>query len=333
LEISTNGIKKTKTGFSTGADELEKMRGLHPIIVLIQEHRELSKLVNTYIDALPELVNKETGRVHTSFNQTVTATGRLSSTNPNLQNIPARTEMGKEIRKAFVVEKGNKLLSLDYSQIELRLAAHMSGDKKMIKAFKDGADIHKATAAEINGVNLEDVTSQMRREAKAINFGVLYGQGPHGLARTADISYLEAREFIDNYFTVYTGVQKYVDDKIKEARKKGYVETLFKRKRFLPEINSSVVMVRKSAERMAVNTPLQGTAADMIKIAMIQIFEQIKDKDIKMLLQVHDELIFEIPKNKVEKYAEKIKEIMENVIKLRVPVVVDVAQGDNWGEV
>ena len=333
LEIPTNGIKKTKTGFSTGADELEKMRELHPIIILIQEHRELAKLVSTYIDALPELVNKETGRVHTSFNQTVTATGRLSSTNPNLQNIPARTEMGKEIRKAFVVEKGNKLLSLDYSQIELRLAAHMSGDKKMIKAFKNGADIHRSTAAEINGVDLEEVTSQMRREAKAINFGVLYGQGPHGLARTADISYLEAREFIDNYFTVYTGVQKYVDDKIKEAQTQGYVETLFKRKRFLPEINSSVVMVRKGAERMAVNTPLQGTAADMIKIAMIQIFEQIKDKDIKMLLQVHDELIFEIPEKKVEKYAEKIKEIMENVIKLKVPVVVDVAIGDNWGEV
>jgi DNA polymerase-1 len=332
LEISTNGIKKTKTGFSTGADELEKLRDLHPIIILIQEHRELAKLVSTYIDALPELINKDTGRVHTSFNQTVTATGRLSSTNPNLQNIPARTEMGREIRKAFIAEKGNKLLALDYSQIELRLAAHMSGDKKMIKAFKNGADIHRATAAEINGVSLSEVSSKMRREAKAINFGVLYGQGPHGLARTADIPYLQAREFIDNYFKVYTGVQKYVDKKIKEAREKGYVETLFGRKRFLLEINSSVVMVRKGAERMAVNTPLQGTAADMIKMAMIQVSEQVKDKDVKMLLQVHDELIFEVSEKKVEEYAQKIKEIMEGVINLGVPVIVDVKIGDNWGE-
>ena len=332
LKISSEGIKKTKTGFSTGADELEKLRDLHPIIILIQEHRELSKLLNTYIDTLPELVNEKTGRVHTSFNQTITATGRLSSTNPNLQNIPVRTEMGREIRKSFIAEKGNKLVSLDYSQIELRLAAHMSRDKKMIKAFKNGADIHRATAAEINGVSLEDVTKKMRSEAKAINFGVLYGQGPHGLARNADISYFQAKEFIDNYFNVFKGVKKYIDETIKNAHQNSYVETLFGRKRFLPEINSSVVMVKKGAERMAINAPIQGTAADMIKMAMIKIFEQVKDDDVKMLLQVHDELIFEIKENKAQDMGEKIKNIMENIIKLEVPVIVDLAIGDNWGE-
>ena len=332
LNLATDNIKKTKTGFSTGFDELDKLKDLHPIIPLIIEHRELTKLVSTYIDTLPLLVNQKTGRVHTSFNQAVAATGRLSSTDPNLQNIPVRTELGREIRKAFIAEPGFKLVALDYSQIELRLAAHMSGDEKMIKAFQDGADIHSATAAEINNVKPEEVTSEMRREAKAINFGVLYGQGAYGLARSADIPFARAKEFIDNYFCVYTGVAKYIEEKIVEAKEHGYVETLFGRKRYLPEIASSVMMVKKAAERMAVNTPIQGTAADMIKLAMIKIADEINDKDIRMLLQVHDELIFEVKEDKVQEAVIKIKNIMENILKLKVPVIVDAKVGESWGE-
>ncbi len=338
LEIPIDNISKIKTGLSTAAEELVKLKGLHPIIPLIQEYRELTKLVTTYIDALPELVCKKTGRLHTSFNQTITATGRLSSTEPNLQNIPVRTELGREIRKAFVTEKGYKLVSLDYSQIELRLAAHMSGDRKMIKAFYEKEDIHTATAAAIHRVNQETVNQAMRREAKAINFGILYGQGPHGLSQTADIPYWQAREFIEQYFIVYKDIKKFIDKTIKLARRRGYTETLFGRRRYLPEINSSVVQVRKAAERMAVNTPLQGTAADMIKVAMIEIanLSELRandsESDVRMLLQVHDELLFEIKNSKIKEETKKIKRIMENVIKLKVPVIVDVNVGDNWGE-
>ncbi len=336
LEISSFNVGKNKTGFSTAADELDKLKDAHPIIRLIQEYRELTKLSSTYVDALPDLINKKTGRLHTSFNQTITATGRLSSTEPNLQNIPVRTELGNEIRKAFIACSGYVMLSLDYSQIELRLAAHMSGDKKMIAAFANNEDIHTATAAGINGVSLNEVTKEMRREAKATNFGILYGQGPHGLAQSADISYDRAREFIANYFAVYQGVKKWVEKVVEEAREKGYAETLFGRRRFLPEINSSVVMVKKAAERMAINTPLQGTAADMIKIAMIETAKMIKNEykpeEIKMILQVHDELLFEVKSSKVKELSAKIKNIMEGVIKLKVPVEVDASTGDNWGE-
>ncbi len=336
LEISSFNIGKNKTGFSTAADELDKLKDAHPIIRLIQEYRELAKLTSTYVDALPELINKKTGRLHTSFNQTITATGRLSSTEPNLQNIPVRTELGNEIRKSFVATSGNKLLSLDYSQIELRLAAHMSGDKKMIEAFENKKDIHTATAAAINNVGLDEVTKEMRREAKATNFGILYGQGPHGLSQTADIPYDRAREFIANYFKVYKGIKKWVEEVVDEAREKEYSETLFGRRRYLPEINSSVVMVKKAAERMAINTPLQGTAADMIKIAMVEVAKMIKKEyqpeEVKMILQVHDELLFEVKSSKVEELSAKIKNIMEDVIKLKVPVVVDASVGENWGE-
>lgn len=336
LAIPAMGISKNKTGLSTGADELFKLKGQHPIIDLIQEYREVVKLSTTYIEALPKLVNLKTGRLHTSFNQTVTATGRLSSTEPNMQNIPIRTELGREIRKAFIAERGYKLLSLDYSQIELRLAAHMSGDKKMIQAFNQGEDIHTATAAEINQVALSEVTPEMRREAKAVNFGILYGQGPHGLAQGAAIPYARAKEFIDKYFVVYKGVKKFVDSTIEMARDKGYTETLFQRRRILPEINSSVIQIRKGAERMAINTPLQGTAADIIKVAMIRIQELIgknyQADEIKMLLQVHDELVFEVKDSLVKKTAVEIKEIMENVLKLKVPLGVDASIGDNWGE-
>jgi len=334
MEISTDAIKKTKTGISTAADELEKLKDLHPIIGLIQEYRELTKLTSTYVNALPELVNPKTKRIHTSYNQTVAATGRLSSSDPNLQNIPVRTELGREIRKAFISAKGSKLIALDYSQIELRLTAHLSGDKKMIEAFENGADIHTATAAEINQVKLEEVTKQMRSEAKAINFGVLYGQGAHGLAQAAGVPYWRAKEFIDQYFVTFTGVRKYLDNSIKEAQEKGYAETLLGRRRYLPELHSSVMMVKKAAERMAVNTPVQGTAADMIKKAMVEVYAELKNysNEAVMLLQVHDELILEVKDEAVEKIAKKVKDIMENVMKLKVPIIVDVKVGDSWGE-
>ncbi|NCF75272.1 MAG: DNA polymerase I [Xanthomonadaceae bacterium] len=336
LKISTNGIKKGKTGFSTSADELKKIENAHPIIKLIQKNREMEKLKNTYIDALPKLINPETKRVHTNFNQTATATGRLSSLNPNLQNIPTRTKEGHEIRKAFIAEKNYKLLSLDYSQIELRLAASMSNDKKMIQAFINGDDIHKSTAAKINQVKLKDVTSEMRQQAKAINFGILYGQGPHGLSQAANITYGRAQEFIDTYFAVFSEVKKFVDKIIVNAKKKGYVETLFKRRRYLPDINSNILQAQKAAERMAVNAPLQGTAADMIKIAMIKIQDLLNEKyqnnEIKMIIQVHDELIFEIRKDLIFSAIKKLKEIMENVVKLKVPIIVDPKVGNNWGE-
>ena len=332
LEIPTDNIAKTKTGISTAASELDKLKDYHPIIRLLQEYRELAKLASTYVDSLPALINKKTGRLHTSFNQTVAATGRLSSTEPNLQNIPIRTELGREIRRAFVADRGCVLVSLDYSQIELRLAAHMSGDKKMIAAFNNNADIHTSTAAEINQVSPEAVDKNMRREAKAINFGILYGQGPHGLSQTADIPYARAQEFIEQYFNVYKDIKNYIDKTVDDARRKGYTETLFGRRRPLPEIDSSVAMIRKAAERMAVNTPLQGTAADMIKAAMVEIADKVKDPDIRMILQVHDELVFEIKRGKEKDAVKKVKAIMENVIKLKVPVIVDVSIGRNWGE-
>jgi len=336
LQIPTKEVSKTKTGLSTAADELFKLKDYHPIIKLIQEYRELNKLATTYIDALPLLINKKTLRLHTSYNQTVAATGRLSSTEPNLQNIPIRTEIGNEIRKSFIAEDGYKLLSLDYSQIELRLAAHMSGDSKMIKAFKNNEDIHTATAAEINEVPFEKVTSNMRREAKAINFGILYGQGPHGLSQFADIPYARAKEFIDKYFRIYKNIKIFVEKSIDMARKKGYAQTLFGRLRYIPEINSSIMQVRKGAERIAINTPLQGSAADMIKVAMIEIDSLIKkefnNNEVKMLLQVHDELLFEINNKYLEDASKKIKNIMEDVIKLKVPVIVESEFGNNWGE-
>lgn len=337
LEISTVGIKKTKTGFSTAFDELEKIKESHPIVKYLQEYRELTKLTSTYIDALPELVNPKTLRVHTSFNQTVAATGRLSSTNPNLQNIPVRTDYGKEIRKAFVVPAGYKLLAIDYSQIELRIAAHMSGDPQMIEAFLNNKDIHATTAAKINQVELENVDKKMRSEAKSVNFGILYGQGSHGLSKATGLSYVEAKDFIEKYFENFSEVKKYLDSQIEHAKEKGYVETLFGRKRYLPEIESKMAIVKNAAERMAVNTPIQGTAADMMKIAMNKVADLILDlhskrKDVKMLVQVHDELLFEVKEEYVEEVATLIKKEMEDVVKLKVPIVADVKVGDNWGE-
>jgi len=334
LAIPTANLKKTKTGFSTAEDELNKLHDLHPIIPLLQDYRELNKLQTTYLNALPALINTKTGRIHTSFNQTIAATGRLSSTDPNLQNIPTRTIEGRKIRRAFVAATGHRLIGFDYSQIELRLAAHISGDKKMIEAFKKGEDIHSATAAEINGVKLNEVTKTMRREAKAINFGILYGQGPHGLSQTASIPYFQAAQFIEKYFAAYPSIKKMTDRFKKEAQEKGYALTLLGRRRPIPEINSTIPVIRKSAERVAINTPLQGTAADIIKLAMVKIAELIagQEEEIKMLLQVHDELIFEIKKNKIETYRTQIKDIMQDVLKLKVPIIVEESSGDDWGE-
>lgn len=334
LKISTTNIKKTKTGFSTAEDELNKLTTTHEIIPLIQEYREFNKLQNTYLKPLPKMINPISKRIHTHFNQTITATGRLSSTNPNLQNIPARTKEGQEIRRAFVSSPGYTFISLDYSQIELRLAAHLSNDKKMIKAFKNNIDIHSATAAEINQVKLSEVNPQMRHEAKAINFGILYGQGPHGLSQSAKIPYWRSKQFIEQYLQSYPQIKKMINASIDQAREHGYALTMFGRKRPLPDINSNNIMVCKSAERMAINTPIQGSAADLIKLAMIEVQKLIDNnpEEIKLLLQVHDELIFEIKDDKLKNYSLKLKKIMENIIKLKIPILVDIHTGKNWGE-
>ena len=334
MAINPIGLKKTKTGYSTATEELEKIKHLHPILELIQEYRELSKLVSTYIDALPKLVNPETKRINTNYNQTITATGRLSSSDPNLQNIPIRTDLGNKIRQAFIAPPRKILLSSDYSQIELRIMAHLSGDKNLVSAFKNHLDIHRSTAAAINQISLAEVSDKLRRQAKAINFGILYGQGPHGLSQSAGISYQQAREFIEKYFAAYTGVKKFIDKTIKSAQITNYTETMFGRRRFISEINSNEIMKKKAAERMAINSPIQGSAADIIKMAMIEIYDKIikKELDIKMLLQVHDELIFEVNENKVDYYCNKIKEIMENITILKVPLIVEISKGKNWGQ-
>ena len=312
MELSSAGIGKTKTGISTAAGELEKLQGQHPIVDLILEFRELSKLKNTYLDALPLLINPVDGRVHTSFNQTVTATGRLSSSEPNLQNIPIRTETGGQIRKAFIAEKGYRIMKADYSQIELRIVASLANDKKMLKIFKDGGDIHTQTAAFINGIKPEEVTKEIRRTAKEVNFGVLYGIGAWGLASRTGISNTEAQQFIHRYFSTFKGIKKYLAETIELAKETGYVETLYGRRRYLPEINSGVQQVRSAAERMAINMPIQGTAADLIKLAMIKIGSDLPkiSPHAKMILQVHDELVFEVPENDVKKVAEFVKEKM-----------------------
>ena len=341
LELNTKipfpkDIKKLPSGgFSTGAEQLEKLRdSKHPIIENIIEYRELSKLKSTYIDSLPKLVNKKTGRIHTSFNQAIVATGRLSSTNPNLQNIPIRTDEGMKIRRAFIAEKGYKIMSADYSQIELRIIAHMSGDEAMIKSFNDGIDVHTATAARVYGVLEKDVTKEMRRTAKVVNFGIVYGVSAHGLQRQSTLDYGQAKDFIDKYFETHKGIKSYLEDVIKVAKERGFAETLFGRRRYLPELSSSNFAVRGSAERMAGNMPIQGTAADLIKLAMIEIDRELPavSPETKILLTVHDELVFEVPDPDVQKVRDFVKEKMENVVKLDVPVVVDIGVGDNWGE-
>ena len=329
LKPTSGRIKKGKTGLSTAASELEKLAGTHLIVDLISEHRELAKLKNTYIDTLPKQLDKE-GRVHSTFNQTVTSTGRLSSSEPNLQNIPVRSEMGKKIREAFVSDNGCVLASLDYSQIELRLAAALTGEKHMIEAFLNGADIHRQTAAEIFGVPEKDVTKEMRSRAKTINFGVLYGMGAGGLAAATKMSRAEAEDFLARYYSSHPAIVEYVERTKALAYKTGYVETLFGRRRYVPEIKSFMPQVQAAAERMAVNMPIQGTAADIIKLAMIEIDKNVVNDDVKMVLQVHDELVFEIKKGKEKKALADIKEIMENIYKLKVPLLVESEIGEYW---
>ena len=336
LGLSTEGIKKGKTGYSTAAAELEKLRGLHPIINLIEEFREYEKLRNTYIDVLPNLVNKTTGRIHTNFNQAVTTTGRLSSSDPNLQNIPVRTELGKKIRKAFVAESGYTLVAADYSQIELRIVASLARDKKMMEIFEKGEDIHRATAAAINHVPLDEVTREMRYAAKEVNFGVLYGMGAYGLSWRTGLPQWQAKQFIEEYFREFFGVKKYLDETLKFAKAEGYVETLFGRRRYIPELKSANFQLRAAGERMAINMPIQGTAADLMKMAMIEVYKKIEaDKnknDIKMILQVHDELVLEVKKGLEKRMAKMLKTVMEAVAELRVPIKVEVHIGKSWGK-
>ena len=327
--------KKTKTGqYVTSEEVLESLRHKHPVVEKILEHRGLKKLLSTYIDALPQLINPRTGRVHTSFNQTVTATGRLSSSNPNLQNIPIRDENGKEIRKAFIPDEGALFFSADYSQIELRIMAHLSEDKNMIDAFLSGYDIHAATAAKVYKTDIKEVNPDMRRKAKTANFGIIYGISVFGLAERMNVDRKEAKELIDGYFETYPQVKAYMDKSIEIAREKGYVETIFHRKRFLPDINSRNAVVRGYAERNAINAPIQGSAADIIKVAMARIYERFKREGLKakMILQVHDELNFSVPVEEKERVEQVVIEEMEKAYRMHVPLKADCGWGKNWLE-
>lgn len=331
LAIVPPKLKRGKTGISIAASELEKMKGLHPIIDHILSYRELTKLLNTYIDVLPTLAHSKTGKIHTSYNQTIASTGRLSSSNPNLQNIPIKTDLGRNIRSCFVAPVGFELLTADYSQVELRIVASLAKDKKMIAAFREGVDIHTATAAEINNVSLANVTPSMRRAAKEINFGILYGMGAQALAQSAQISSAEASRFIETYFAAYPHIHEFIEQTIALARVKGYSETFFGRRRYLPDLQSGLPQLRAAAQRAAINMPVQGTAADIMKLAMIAVYKKIKDcNDIAMILQVHDELVFEIKQGNTETYARVIKEEMETVAKFEVPLIVEFKQGMNW---
>ena len=328
-------IKKTKTGYSTDVDVLTKLSLQHDLPLEMLGYRNLSKLKSTYIDALPKLIHPKTGRVHTSYNQTVTATGRLSSSDPNLQNIPIRTEEGSRIRQAFIPEKGWAIVSADYSQIELRILAHLSQDETLSEAFHKEEDIHTRTASEIFGVPVEKVTPSMRREAKVINFGIIYGMSAYGLSQQLGSEPKIAQTYIDAYFKKYPKAQTYIECSLEEARQKGYVTTLLHRRRYLPDIHSPTVAIRQASERMAINTPLQGTAADIIKLAMIHIQNRIEELSLstKMIMQVHDELVFEVPEEELQKALPMIQDGMETVMELSVPLKVSIHSGKNWAEV
>lgn len=348
LALSTVGIKKGKTGYSTGQSELDKLRGTHPIIEKIEQYRELTKLLSTYVDALPKLVDSES-RLHTTFRQDVAATGRLSSADPNLQNIPVRSELGRKIREAFVPAKGNVFVSADYSQFELRLAAVLAGDEKMINDFNAGTDIHAKTAAEVYKIPLDEVTKSQRRDAKVINFGVLYGMSPHGLAAATGMSFHDAKVFIDEYFRLRAPIRKYIDATIAKAKSDGYVETYFGRRRPTPDVKSSNYIVRAAAERQAANMPIQGTEADLMKLAMLAVEVKLRQAEKAsqedqppsqssqlgwQVLQIHDSILIECPRENAESVGELLKDTMENIYpKLGVRLDVDVSIGDNWGEV
>jgi DNA polymerase-1 len=331
LNLPPEGIKKGKTGYSTAASELEKLRDLHPIINLTGQYREVVKLKNTYVDTLPAQVD-ENSRLHTTFNLTVAPTGRLSSADPNLQNIPVRTELGRNIRTAFVADKGNVLVSADYSQFELRLAAALSGDKGMIEAFNNDEDIHIQTAALVLGIKPEKVTKADRYAAKAVNFGIIYGQGPHGLSATSGLDYATAREFISKYFEIRPKLREYLDKLRKQAQEQGYVETIMGRRRPTPDVKSSNFAVREGAYRAAINHPMQGSAADLMKMAMVEVDKRLGDK-CHMLLQIHDSLLLECPSGKAKETGAMVKKVMENIYpKLPVKLKVDISTGKNWGE-
>jgi len=313
---------------------MEALRGAHPIIELILKYRQLSKLKSTYVDALPALINHKTRRVHTNFNQTGTATGRLSSSDPNLQNIPIRGETGSKIRKAIIAPPGTYLLSADYSQIDLRVLAHLSQDPSLIAAFAHDEDIHATTASKIFGIPAGEVTSEMRRNAKTVNFGVVYGMSDYGLEQATNLSREEASQFIALYFEKYPRVKEYLEATKEQARKLGYVQTVMGRRRFLPEINSSNRMVSEAAERMAINAPVQGSSADIIKIAMINLHREMAKRNLKskMLLQIHDELLFEVTEEEVGEVKSLVAELMSRAFELCVPVKIDIKLGKNWGE-
>ncbi|OJU88082.1 hypothetical protein BGO17_03855 [Candidatus Saccharibacteria bacterium 49-20] len=331
LQLPTTGIKKGKTGYSTGQAELDKLRGQHPIIELIEKTRELAKLKNTYVDSLPKLADSW-DRIHTTFNQDVAATGRLSSTNPNLQNIPIRTEQGRRIREAFITDGDKVLVSADYSQFELRLAAILAGDDKLINDFNGNVDIHTKTASEVYGIPMDDVTKSQRRDAKVINFGVLYGMSPHGLAANTGMSFTQAKDFIDQYFELRAPIRKFIDSTLEKARVEGYVETYYGRRRPTPDVKSSNFMVRMGAERAAANMPIQGTEADLMKRAMLKVDEELGDLG-EQILQIHDSILVECPKENGEKVAEILQNVMENIApELDIALKVDVHIGDTWGE-
>jgi len=325
-------VKKTKTGYSTNVEVLQVLSESHPLPGAILEHRSLFKLKTTYVDTLPGFINPKTGRIHPQFNQTVTATGRLSSSEPNLQNIPVKGQWAEQIRRAFAAEDGFVFVSSDYSQIELRILAHLSQDEGLIRAFHQGADIHSATASELFGADVDQVTSEMRRKAKTINFGILYGISPYGLSQQLGITQKEAGHYIERFFEVKQGVKNYIEMIKTHARETGYVTTIFGRRRNIPEIQSTNKTIAQQGERMAVNTPVQGSAADIIKIAMIRISDRLKQEKLctRMLLQVHDELLFEVPQGELETAKGLIRKEMEGAVSLLVPLTVQISQGKDW---
>ncbi|MDQ3123616.1 MAG: DNA polymerase, partial [bacterium] len=331
LNLPTSVSKKGKAGhFSTATDVLDKLRDLHPIINDIEQYREHTKLKSTYVDTLPKVMD-ENGRVHTNFRMTIAPTGRLSSNEPNLQNIPVRTELGKKIRTGFVAKPGHVFVSADYSQFEIRLAAALSGDEDMIKAFNEDQDVHKLTAAAVMNLKPEEVTKEMRYRAKAVNFGIMYGQGPHGLAEQTGMSFSEARDFIAKYFMIRPKLKEYIEHLREKALKKGYVETLLGRRRPTPDVKSSNFMVREGAYRQAINMPIQGTAADLTKLAMVRVQEKLPEGS-NMLLQIHDSILIEVPEKDADKVGKILVEVMENVYELPVKLKADISVGKNWGE-
>ena len=325
-------IKKTKSGYSTDVDTLEKLLPEHEIIEYILEYRQLAKLNSTYVEGMIPFINKKTGRIHSYFHQTVTATGRISSTEPNLQNIPTRIEIGKMLRKVFKPAKGKIFLDADYSQIELRVLAHISKDENMVESFINDEDIHAQAASRVFGVPLDMVTKELRSKAKAVNFGIVYGISDFGLAGQIHTSRKEAKQYIEQYLEKYSGIKRFMDQVVEEAKEKGYIETLYKRRRYIPELKSKNYMVRKFGDRVAMNTPIQGTAADIMKIAMIEVYKKLKENNLKsrIVLQVHDELLIETLENEKDEVKEILSSSMENAAKLLVPLKVEVEEGKDW---